>query len=122
MLNGSDALRAHAYCKALALQHLALPHDTCGEDYTPNAACSLMQFIAQCENANPPLDVSALRQAHAVFHAILADVAERQGAGEFICIESEARNGGALQKASEAIAAEVSKLERQLSGEELELL
>jgi|GEM_PF-1375328 len=116
MLNASDALRAHMYCKTLIAQCLQQP-SYCMDyfDFKPHHDCPLMQFVRECEHQHGDwLEIGIVKSAHQNFHAQTMDLAQKKLSNEPVDIDAAMSPNSNWSNASAALIASIWRLERKL--------
>ena len=116
MLDISDALHAHAHCRALIVQSLR-QSPACMEyiDFKPHEDCPLVRFLHDCQarHANWP-EIGLIRTAHISLHSLATDLARRRMAGEYVNADAENAPGGRIDSAATSLVAALWRLERRL--------
>lgn len=117
MLNASDALCAHANCRARFAEILdtnAL-HAPFFCELAPDQDCILVRYIR--ENASDPAlepELTQLRAAHAAMHCAMIELAEQQSGGHPVDITAAFGSNGTFGAASNALIDSVRRFERKL--------
>jgi hypothetical protein len=117
MLNASEALRAHAWCKSRLAAILKRPRSEAVQydELLPHCNCVLVRFIAEHEgDCDLEPEMSVLKTAHATVHTVAIGLAQKRIAGQRIDLDLEFSPSSNFGAASSSLVNAVWRLEKKL--------
>lgn len=116
MMNTSDALRAHARCRARLALCLGKNWTSVDlKEFTPHPDCSLVRFLKDAQNLCGPLaEIDMARTAHATVHSVALGLAQKRMAGLHVDTDVEFGEAGNFGSASSLLVSSLWRLEKKL--------
>lgn len=117
MWKASDALSAHAHCKARFADAIGASsyHAPFYCELAPDLACPLVCLLRE-HDGDPALEpeLSAVHTAHAAMHCAMIELAQRRNGGEAIDVAASFGSHGVLGAASQVLIDSLYHLDHKM--------